>query len=258
MSRYRESIANVWTSWSYRIPVSVDNTGGAAGNIDIQFTVPADLELFWDNILMSGNDIRVCDADGSTLLTFQKSSFTYGTRTCVLQVDNYSAPAGEMCQIWLYWGCSTATSAFGSFVAAAPKTGYVMSNAPPPISTRLQREPFRGQRPSQALQKSAGEAFWVYVAYRPLLIQRYTGQPYGGGLEIEEVDYVSVAPTTGGAGAGTLTDETKIRFYPDGVAIWLTAGSDATAYTIPITIVTVQGSTYISYLWLQVQNPDEA
>jgi hypothetical protein len=255
--RYRESISSTWTSWSYRIPVSVDCTGGG-GTIDVQFTVPKDLEIFWDNIQADADDVRVCDADGKTLLTYQLSSFTLSTRTCIVQVDGYAAPAAEMIQIWLYWGCSTAATGAGSFVAAGAKSGYVMSNAPPPITTRLQREPFRGQRPSQALQKATGEAFWVYVAYRHLLVQRYPGQAYGGGTESEEVDYVKVDPTLGGAGAGTLTDETKIRFYPDGAAIWLTAGSDATAYTIPITIVTVDGSTFISYLWLQVQNPDEA
>ena len=257
MSRYVESISSTWTSWAYRIPVSVDCTGGG-GTIDIQFTVPADLELFWNNIQADADDVRVCDADGSTKLVYQLSSFTLATRTCVIQVDGYAAPAAEMCQIWLYWGCSTATSGAGSFVAASPKTGYVMSNAPPPIRTRAQRDPFRAQRPGQVIQKATIEAFWVYVEYRHLLTQRYAGQPYGGGHELEEVDYVKVDPTTSGGAATSLTDETLIRFYPDGVAIWLKAGADATAYTVPVAIYTVQGTVIRHTLWVQAQDTDEA
>ena len=131
MAWYWDS-ANPAHRWTHRFPVMVDNSAGSTGAIDITVTVPPALEAFWDAILSSGNDIRVTDANGSTLLTYQLAAgFSATTRTCVIQVDNWTPPAASsMPVIWVYAGNADAASAAGSFTASGPITGYMTAACP--------------------------------------------------------------------------------------------------------------------------------
>lgn len=54
------------SNWRYRASISVDNTAGAGGAIDITASIPTNWDEFWDNVLSTGNDVRVTDADGET------------------------------------------------------------------------------------------------------------------------------------------------------------------------------------------------
>ena len=245
-------------TFSNAIPVAVDNTGGAAAAIDITFTVPTDLNSFWSVIQSDGDDIRVVDADGRTLLNYRLATFTYASRVCVIEVDNYAAPAGEMCQIWLVWGNSSASSAVSVFVGASMKTGYIATPAPWGKLVPAIRENFRSQRPRATLQKASGESIYFTLDLRTVLNRRRNGEPVGGDLRYEEIDYVSYRVTTGGAAQASMIDEAKIRFCMEGVRLYLTAGSDGTEYVVEVTVVTTDLQTLIFYVWLSVRNSDEA
>jgi len=245
-------------TFTYAVPVAVDNTGGSAGAIDISFTVPTDLQSFWTTVLSSGNDVRVVDADGRTLLNYQLKTWTYASRVGVIEVDNYAAPAGEMCQIWLVWGCAGASSAASVFVAASAKTGYITTSGPPTPLVPAIRERFRSQRPANTLQKASGESIYFTLDLRGGLTPRRQGEPVGGDLRYEEIDYVSYRVTLAGAAQAAMIDETKIRFFKEGPRLYLTAGSDGTEYVVEVTVGTTDLQVLIFYVWLSVRNSDEA
>ena len=65
-----------------RFPIAVDASAlGASTDKDVTVTIPKTLELFWALIQSSGDDIRITDADGITLVDYDWASFTYASRT---------------------------------------------------------------------------------------------------------------------------------------------------------------------------------
>ena len=62
------------------------------------------------------------------------------------------------------------------------------------------------------------------------------------------MENVSVTASAGGVAVTTIYDESKIRFYDNGVAIWLKAGSDGTAYTVLVTLDRVNAISEIIIL----------
>ena len=104
--------------WGSRIPVTVDN-GGGSGTIDASLAIPSEWEDFWGQVQSDGDDVRVCDVDGITLLTYQLDSWNYAARTGNIQVDDWTAPDDDaVCLLYLYWNNASATDASGSFTAA--------------------------------------------------------------------------------------------------------------------------------------------
>ena len=94
-------------AWLRRQSITVDTIGGG-GTVDITIAVPVDWDQFWNEINQTdGRDIRICDADGRTLLTYNLESFSLATRTLIIEVDAYAAPGLGMCQIWIYWNKCT-------------------------------------------------------------------------------------------------------------------------------------------------------
>lgn len=250
---------NFANRWLYRRAVAVDNTAGSASATDITFSIPRDDELFWTTVNQTdGRDIRVVDADGSTLLTYQLTGFNAATRSVTIDVDGYAMPAAAMCQIWLYWGATGVSSAAGSFVAAGAKTGSIFASKPPGVIIPAIRENFRRLRPSATVQKATGESIFVTFDLRGALTSKVDGQPFGGGLEYAEVDYVTYRVLTAGGPAGTMIDVTKTRYFDGFVSVYLTAGTVDTEYTIELTAVTTDGQTQLFFAWLSVRNPDEA
>ena len=243
--------------WPYRRAVAVDNTGGSASATDITFSVPKDDELFWTTVNQTdGRDIRVCDADGFTLLTHQLTGFNASTRSVTIDVDGYAMPAAAMCQVWLYWGATGVSSAAGSFVAAGAKTGNVLACEPFGVIVPAIRENFRAVRPRATVQKATSENIFVTFDLRRALTSK--AQPFGGGLEYAEVDYVSYRVLTAGGPVGAMADATKTRFFDGFASVYITAGTVDTEYTIELTAVTTDGQTQLFFAWLSVRNPDEA
>jgi hypothetical protein len=164
-------------NYPYRRAVSVDNTAaGAGGTVDITFTMPVDDDLFWENVQADGDDIRICDADGFTLLTFDTASFNKTTRAGSFEVDAYAAPAGEMCVIYIYWGYASATDGRSSFVPASALTGYVDQRKPGPLVFEAAEERQAALRPRNVVAKSSLETKPVYLDFTRRMAKR--ADPY--------------------------------------------------------------------------------
>ena len=248
-------------AWARRRSISIDNTGGAGGAIDAEIVVPKDWDELWDNCNQTdARDVRICAADGFTLLSYNIEGFVLATRTLEIEIDGYTATAAGMLQVWIYWDNAAATdAAAGAFVPAAAKTGYIDVGGVRGLVTVAKPERFKDLRPRTTLSKATDDTIHHTFDLGGEMELRPFYAPYSKHLEMEEVDYVNyVVETAGGAQASMITAaKTRIvagRF----VHVDLKAGSDATDYTVVLTVVTTEGRTLTYRAWLAVRDVDEA
>lgn len=232
----------------YRAPMSVDNTAGGAGAIDASGAVPAYWDHFWTTVQSTGNDVRVTAPDGTTLATFDLQGFSVATKTCTVEIDNYTAPAAGMLLFWLYWGDSTLASGVTAFVPAAAKSLYFDLGAPvsPLVVVTAEQRP-RDTVPLAKIAKTSDASTYIWWDFSAVLQGR--NHPSAGSYELEQVSYVSaVTVTLAGVDQAGMKDITKTRFEggPDGrlwVKTWITGGVTASDYICTVTIVTTEGRT---------------
>ena len=100
-----------------RIPVAVDNTGGAVVNKDVTIALGPTAVAFWDAVDSNGYQIRITAADGVTELRWGRASFDYPNRECTLKVlgdsgsgAKWTPPATGMCLLHLYVGNASITT----------------------------------------------------------------------------------------------------------------------------------------------------
>ncbi len=218
----------------YRRAVSVDSSASAAA-ADAAFTLPPSLSEFWDVVDSSGNELRVTDADGFTLLTYQLSGFSKTNRTGTVQLDNISAGVASVQQVWLYYGMSGASSGAGSFVYSASKTAVLYPGAalvdPSPIFWRPQRPD--DTRPRETRTKSADEVIWLQVDFSAAL-QRLDS-PGDGQAQYEELDEVTYAVTLAGVTQAGMASASSVRFIGSGIVqVLVQGGASGSSYTVEV------------------------
>ena len=228
----------------YRVPLAVDCTGGGGGGaVDVRFTVPTDWDHFWDHVEASHDDIFVTDADGRTLVTFMASTWTYATRSGVIDVDGWTAPASAMCLLWLYYG-SGGSNTEGAFVAATPKSAYIDQTNPLSNPHRVVATPERvgDIRPLGRIPKASAEEVYLDWDVRGVLLKRLDAS--AGSMLDEEISYVSYVVTdSGGSSVSGMVDASKTRFPADGwVRTLIKAGTDGSDYTAVLTVVTTNSA----------------
>jgi hypothetical protein len=242
-----------------RVPIIVDKLTSGTSAIDISFTVPADHVEFWDAIDAASDDkstIRVTDADGTTDLTWQASSFTFATRTLVVEVDNWTPPAEQvMGVIFIYAGGSDTTNE-GSFTAASARTGYAWTcDVDGPIVSPYVG-PAGATRPTQIIGKAAAETIMVWLDVRAVLAKRTAH--YNGHPDCEELVSVDVEVLLAAADQTAMYDLTETRMTADGlVRFLLKAGTTANQYTIAPTLTTTGGRVLTPRFLLDVTTADE-
>jgi len=253
MSRYADPSG---TNHLRRESISVNNIGGAAAAVDVTITISKTWDTFWTEINQTdGRDIRVVDPDG-TITAYRLATFNLSTRTCVIEVDGYVAPAGQMFQLFLYWNNTAASAQSSTFVGASMKTGYVNSCAPPGRIFVAGHERHRDTKPRNVVSKGADESVYLSVDFGGLLTRR--SAPYAGYRDCEEISYASYVVLQADSPVGALIDAAKLRIIGGRyVQVYLTAGTSGTEYTVVVTVVTNEGQTFVKRMWLAVQNVDE-
>lgn len=255
MAWFRDTSSNPWTR---RQSISIDNTAGAAGTIDATCVVPTDFEEFWTEIDASGNELRVVDADGSTLLAYSLTGFNKTTRVCTINIDAYSAPAQGMLQVFLYWGSSGASSAAVVTAIAAAKTAYlhVWGPASPFVVAAVPERPNEA-RPRKQFAKGSDETLDIWFDLGPRLSGRV--RPAADHYAADEFDYVSYSVTQAGVSSGAMRSDTSIRFF-DGrfVRLRVTGGTVDTDYTLVLTATTVDAQKHAARAWLRIRDVDES
>jgi hypothetical protein len=97
-------------SWLYREPITINNTGSALTNYQMQLTLNL-ASLIPSHMLASGNDIRFTASDGQTLLNYWIESISTPS-AAVIWVNIPSIPVGSPAvTIYMYYGNSGAAAA---------------------------------------------------------------------------------------------------------------------------------------------------
>jgi len=255
MGWYRESGAY---SWRRRASVSVDNTAGAGGAIDITFTLPTAWDDFWSEIDTPGSEIRVSDGDGSTKLVYSLASFDKTARTGTISVDGYVAPDAGMLQIFIYWNASGAATGVAATTIAAAKTGYIETCGPAGADfMRADIARPNESRPRKQIAKGSDETRDVWFDLGPQLPRRV--RPFAEHFDCDEIDYVTYHVNLAAAAQAGMISATATRFYSGRyVRVRVLAGTDANDYTIVALVRTVEGLILGPRAWLRVRDLDEA
>lgn len=204
-------------SWSHRTAILVDKLTAGVATVDVTATIPTDLEEFWDNVLASGNDVRVTDADGRTLEVYDLAAgFDTATRTGVVEVQAVLPPiADSMMVLWLYYGNSGAADARTAFAPAAARTGYIYSGMPVAPIFKASGEEARATAPRQQIAVTPYEGGMPWFDVTPRLTPRY--EPYEGRRLNEEISYViQKFWSNAGADQGAYYQEAQMRIYDQG------------------------------------------
>lgn len=237
----------------------IDKLTVGTSAIDLTIAIPADLPEFWSVVASDKSNIRVCDADGVTDLTWQASAWSYSAAggTGTIEIDNWTPPAEDcIAVIWLYTG-GTATTNEGSFTASTPRDGYVWSCGVDGQTVAGRSNTSGAANPDQTIYKSSDESIAVWVAMDGQLAKRRT--PYNDRNDCEEIENVTYTVTASGADQAALYDETKVRVSQDNrVRIWLQAGSDGTTYTVEPVITTTSGRVLNPRFLISVVDADES
>lgn len=246
-------------NWRYRVPIAVNNIGGASANFDVQASIPADFDLFWDNVLSSGNDIRVCTADGRTLATYDIAGLSVTNRVGTIEVQATQLDADATHLLWLYWGYASAADARTAFVPASAKTGTIRVERPKLIIP-VERQRPGATKPATELQKAAAEALDLYWHMTPALTARDSA--YNGRGEYEGVKSVTFDVQTGGVSQAALFDESLTYFVETRKGLYVKtrvkAGSSGTNYTTILTVTSTLARIIEGRCVLRVRNTSEA
>ena len=232
----------------YRAPLSVDHTAGGAGTIDASGALAASWDHFWANVQTTGNDVRITEADGITLVTFDLQAFNATTRVCTVEIDNFTPPGAGMLCLWAYWGDAALASGTPVFVPVAPKALHVDVGQPasPLVVVRTEQRP-QDTTPLSVIAKTTDSSLYIWWDFSGILQRRLRQSQKSS--ELECISYVSgVTVALNGADQAGMKDVTKTRFEggPDGrayVKTYLTAGVNNTDYIATVTVVTTESRT---------------
>ena len=246
-------------AWTRRRSISIDNTAGAGGAIDAEIVVPKDWDEFWENCNQTdGRDIRICDADGYTLLTYNLEGFVLATRTLEIEIDGYTAPAAGMLQVFIYWCNAAATdAAAGGFVPASAKTGYIDVGGARGSVTVCQPERFKDVRPRTTLSKATDDTIHHTFDLAGVLELRPRHALYSKHQEFEEIDYVVYVAEAAGTPVSMIT-LANTRIVGRFVRVDIKAGTDVVDNTIILTVGTTEGRILTYRVWVAVRDVDEA
>lgn len=261
------------TAYRFRIPVSVDVTGGGTGNplvADASLTMPKDYSAFWSNVLVSGNDVLFTEADGLTPITAANatalvvSSFSKPNRTGTWSLEGVRVGNGFPFEnnahnmLWLYYGhAGASSSAFGSAGSPSPKVTRVSTVEPRTVV------PMRSHRPGETtppveVAKAAGEVVRVALEFAPSLPRRARG-PYQGRAVSDCIASLTVTSEQSGSTAspGVVTASYALWLSETRVSIQLSGGTSGQAYTVVATAKTVRGETLDRRFVVRVQDTQE-
>ena len=231
------------SNWKQRQPVAIDASATAGSGVsaqDIEISVPAGWDLFWDNIRSDFFDVIVVDPVGN-LLTFARSGANFANRQLTLQVDGYQTKGQAINQIFVYYqnpdqtsdlaSSVTISSALSGYIDLARAGGFVVSQPTlrPPTAT-----------PQTAFVKSTIDTIDVYFSVANLLQMRAFA--YNGRISYDEIDFVEVQSyDSGGSSDAGRYDITKTRFVEGFVKARAKGGADSNDYAFAVNLTTEQG-----------------
>ncbi len=226
----------------WRAPVTVNNIGGAS-TIDVAITIPSDWGAFWSNVATNGHDIKVCDSDGTTLLTWSRDTWDHAARSAILEVNDWTPDSADATVIlYLYWGESSPTDTASSFTVSSAKIGTVLACRPAPGSVIIRAEspPVGEDVPRSRYAWPPGQSGWIGFDVTEHLKRQAV--PLNGSADLETIAFVTVATRNDGSAfnSGNTPANTRCSEY-DGrtiVYMWVTGSVNDADYIDEITVTT--------------------
>jgi len=253
------------SDWTYRAPIVVNNHASAGTSADVTIALPSEWPEFWDNVQADGDDVRVTDADGYTLETYDVESWNSTTRTGTIEIDGMgttdldgnAATAGVVA--WLYWGNSTASNAETTFTPNSPKTGTVVVGIPGLSSQRVvtcRPEAPGATNPRLEISKISGEEIYLWWDLSGVLTRRR--MPSQGSRAFEEIHNVTYRVDDGGSAQAGMIDTGAIRVAaPAMVRTKIKAGSSGSTYVAVLLVELTEGRKLEFRCTIRVQDPVE-
>lgn len=239
--------------WDFRLPISVYQAASGGTSDDVTFVVPTHIDHFWENVAAAGADVRITDADGRTLETFDLDAFDKSTRAGTFEIDNATLTEDAVNLFWLYYGNSAATTAVTSFAPSGPTSGDVAVELPAGIVVAAVSERPGATKPTTEIAKTPDEEVNVYIELTGSLVGR--ARTSEGDNRFEEPSWLYGAVYR----AGTLqvyathsidVEQSKCRFIEHKgrlfARIRVRGGADDTDYTLSAMVQTtgLDGQTF--------------
>ena len=122
------------SGYKQRQAVAIDATATADATTtarDTEFGIPADWDLFWDNIRSDFFDVVVADPNGNLLSFSRKAGASYANRVLILEVDGYATKGQSVVQIYVYFQNPTQSSDLSvSTTMSGVLNGYIELSRP--------------------------------------------------------------------------------------------------------------------------------
>jgi len=178
-------------AFGFRTAIAVDGTGAGAGSVNVTVTVPSDHSAFWDNVQADGDDVRFTQSDGSTVLAYERTTWDYANRSAVFKITAFNlASAGDMGNLWMYFGNSTVSSGSTAYGGGALQTGQIIVSGPTIQDLVVEPGSLQGETsPRYQLQKTPDESVFVWVDV-PLSTRSTL---FNGYFYAEEIQYADVS-----------------------------------------------------------------
>lgn len=220
------------SDWPHRLPISVDRTGTTGAN-DVTISLPTTLQHLWDNVDTNGEDIRVTDADGVTLLTFDLASFNKTNQVGTLEIDGWAGPDSEHGLAWLYYGASGKSTGISAFSPSSAITGYITPEAPDRVLQLAPEQP-GAANPRVIISKQIADQILLYIPVSLEFSRRARGD-YQGQDSYEELKSYDFIVTDAGAAQASMVAEASVRVVQVGtgqlyIRVLVKAGSSGSYY----------------------------
>jgi len=223
-------------TFGFRTAVAVAGTG-LVTTLNVTVTIPTDHALFWDNVQSDGDDVRFTEADGSTALVYERTTWDYANRSAVFKITAFNlTSAGDMGNLWMYFGNSTIASGSTAYGGGTLMTGQIITSGLTGQSLVIEPGSLQGDTTARyQLQKTPAEAVFVWVlvnlATRDTL---FNGYFYGEEIQYADVVADDANVTVAMADLRLFTNRQGFAF----LRVKISGGADLDTDTVRITVGT--------------------
>ena len=248
--------------WSNRHPVAVNHSTGTSSYY-AEIAIDPTFTDFWASVDSSGDDIRVTEADGRTLVPYEVIDWNYAAKTATVLYGSVNTTTGRQSSVnFLYWGNASATNAESTIAPLAPgvaKQAYILYVALSPLTPVFRSPALIGSRPSGFYTMVIGWEGWIAFDVTDSLFSLTT--PHEGHTRLEEVQAITVQTTESGSNyaGGYDANNTAITETNNAVLIWMwvKGGSSGTSYVDRVTIETTKGRSFVYSAVRTAYTPEE-
>jgi hypothetical protein len=247
--------------WSYRAVALVNRTG-TSGAKDVELTILPQHQHFWTNVDTNGEDIRVTDATGEVLLTFDLDGFNKTNQVGELEIQAYAGRDLAQQIIYIYYGATGKSTGVTTFTPSTPIGGAITPEQPTAPILRLFPERPGDPNPRVVVSKHASATAHYTIPLPDNLAANASA--YNGHLGFDGWDYFTFVVTSSGTADGALISNPDVRIMDEGaqgerlsLRVIVKGGTTGTNYTGVLTLTSTSGRIEVLTFEIRVLTPVE-